>query len=74
LTNEPLRIDTPDDDSKSSGRLVIETPTSPTRPQPVTLICVRCEEEWTHPHGCDVVSGQTLVRVIRKEDGEKDYR
>ena len=44
-----------------------ETPTPPTKPQPVTLICIKCEEVWEHPHTCDVVSGETLVKVIRHE-------
>lgn len=45
-----------------------QTPTPPERPQPVTLICVRCEKVWDWPHDCDIISGDTLVRVIRHED------
>jgi hypothetical protein len=49
-----------------------EIPTRPTMPQPVTLVCVRCEKEWAHPHDCDAAYGDTVVRVINRDDSEAE--
>jgi len=35
-----------------------------------TLVCVKCLKAWTFPHECDVVSGETLVRIVKTEDYE----
>jgi hypothetical protein len=34
-------------------------------PVPEALICVRCDEQWTIWHTCDLLYGDTLVKVVR---------
>jgi hypothetical protein len=61
-----------DEERKEVEMTIHETPTAPTLPLSTILICIRCDKEWVHPHRCDAAYGDTVVRVIKREDYETE--